>query len=149
MQWAKLLVMSLEPVLSTGCFTKNNYILQLGNLGDPIYTIYTHTRVCGHPFKRVDLAISVTPVAYSWTKLSTQPCNLHRQTLVIHALINQWLQCGTVIGCHLSKKSVCQISVLLEYPRSTVSAVIVKWKRLGATTAQPHSGPPCTEAHST
>ena len=45
-------------------------------------------------------------------------------------------QRGTVIGCHLSNKSVCQMSVLLELPRSTVSAVIVKWKRLGATTAQ-------------
>ena len=49
---------------------------------------------------------------------------------------------GTVIGCHLSKKSVHQISVLLELPRSTVSAVIVKWKRLGATTAQPRGGRP-------
>ena len=28
---------------------------------------------------------------------------------------------------------------LLELPRTTVSAVIVKWKRLGATTAQPRS----------
>jgi hypothetical protein len=44
-------------------------------------------------------------------------------------------QRDTVIGCHLSK-SVRQISALLELPWSTVSAVIVKWKRLGATTAQ-------------
>ncbi|XP_034144669.1 uncharacterized protein LOC109614805 isoform X2 [Esox lucius] len=51
-------------------------------------------------------------------------------------------QRGTVIGCHLSKQSVRQISALLELPRSTVSAVIVKWKRLGATTAQPRSGRP-------
>ncbi|XP_064876722.1 protein RCC2 homolog [Oncorhynchus nerka] len=51
-------------------------------------------------------------------------------------------QRGTVIGCHLSNKSVRQISALLELPRSTVSAVIVKWKRLGATTAQPRSGRP-------
>ena len=35
-----------------------------------------------------------------------------------------------------------QISALLEMPWSTVSAVIVKWKRLGATTAQPRSGRP-------
>ena len=46
-------------------------------------------------------------------------------------------QHGTVIGCHLSYKSVCQISALLELPWSTVIAVIVKGKRLGATTAQP------------
>ena len=50
-------------------------------------------------------------------------------------------QRGTVIGCHLYK-SVRQISALLELPRSTVSAVIVKWKRLGATTAQARSGRP-------
>ena len=51
-------------------------------------------------------------------------------------------QHGIVIGCHLSNKSVRQISALLELPRSTVSAVIVKWKRLGTTTAQPRSGKP-------
>jgi transposase len=50
-------------------------------------------------------------------------------------------QRGTVIGCRLSK-SFNQISALLELPRSTVSAVIVKWKRLGATKAQPQSGRP-------
>ena len=49
-------------------------------------------------------------------------------------------QRGTVIGCHLSNKSVHQISALLELPRSTVSAVIVKWKRLGATIAQSQRG---------
>jgi hypothetical protein len=51
-------------------------------------------------------------------------------------------QHGTIIGCHLSNKSVCQISVLLELPQSTVSAVIVKWKRLGATMAQPRRDRP-------
>ena len=51
-------------------------------------------------------------------------------------------QCGTVIGCHISDKSVHQISSLLELPRSIVSAVIVKWKCLGATTAQSRSGRP-------
>ena len=40
---------------------------------------------------------------------------------------------------HLSNKSVCQISALLELPRSIVSDDIVKWKPLGATTAQPQS----------
>ena len=51
-------------------------------------------------------------------------------------------QSDTVKGCHLSNMSVRQISALLELPRSTVSADIVKWKRLGATTAQPRSGRP-------
>ena len=46
------------------------------------------------------------------------------------------------MGCHLSNKSVRRISALLELPWSTVSAVIVKGKRLGATNAQPRSGRP-------
>ena len=50
-------------------------------------------------------------------------------------------QRGTIIGCHLSDKSVRKMSALLELPRSTfVIAVIVKWKHLGATTSQPQSG---------
>jgi transposase len=51
-------------------------------------------------------------------------------------------QRGTVIGCHLSNKSVSPILALLDQPQSNVSAVIVKWKHLGATTAQPRSGKP-------
>jgi transposase len=49
---------------------------------------------------------------------------------------------GTVIGCHLSNKSVSQISALLYLSRSTLSNFIVKWKRLGETTAQPRSRRP-------
>jgi hypothetical protein len=45
-----------------------------------------------------------------------------------------------VIGCHLSNKSVCTSSTLLELPLSPVRAVIVKWKCLGATTAQWRKG---------
>jgi hypothetical protein len=41
-----------------------------------------------------------------------------------------------------SFEQVSQISALLELPFSTVSAVIVKWKHLGATTAQPQSDRP-------
>ncbi|KAM6940327.1 aminoacyl tRNA synthase complex-interacting multifunctional protein 1-like isoform 2-T2 [Xenentodon cancila] len=51
-------------------------------------------------------------------------------------------QRGTVVGCHLCKKSVREISALLKLPRSTVSAVILKWKRGGITTALPRSGRP-------
>ena len=36
-----------------------------------------YTKVCGHPFKLVDLAISVTPVADRCIKSSTLQCNLH------------------------------------------------------------------------
>jgi hypothetical protein len=49
-------------------------------------------------------------------------------------------QRGTVIGCHLSNKLVIQISALLELPWSTVNAIIVKWKCLGATAVEPGSG---------
>ncbi|XP_029290498.1 aminoacyl tRNA synthase complex-interacting multifunctional protein 1-like [Cottoperca gobio] len=51
-------------------------------------------------------------------------------------------QRGTVVGCHMCKKSVREISALLNLPRSTVSAVILKWKRGGITTALPRSGRP-------
>jgi hypothetical protein len=53
-------------------------------------------------------------------------------------------QLGTVTGWQLSNMSVRQISALLELTRSTVSAAIVKWKHLGATTAHPRSARPQT-----
>ncbi|CAI9571836.1 unnamed protein product, partial [Staurois parvus] len=46
---------------------------------------------------------------------------------------------GTVIGCHLCNKSICEISLLLNIPRSTVSGIITKWKKLGKTATQPQS----------
>ncbi|CAI9563288.1 unnamed protein product, partial [Staurois parvus] len=48
-------------------------------------------------------------------------------------------KCGTVIGCHLCNKSICEISLLLNSPRSTVSSIITKWKQLGTATL-PRSG---------
>ncbi|CAI9582248.1 unnamed protein product [Staurois parvus] len=50
---------------------------------------------------------------------------------------------GTVIGCHLYNKSIREISLLLNIPRSTVSGIITKWKQLGTTATQPHSGRQC------
>ena len=97
------------------------------------YTIYT--KVCGDPFKFVD-----SPIADRCIKSSTQPCNLYRPTMAVEELSD--FQRDTVIGCHLSNKSVCQIDVLLKLPWSNVSAVIVKWKGQGAITAQPRSGRP-------
>ncbi|CAI9624699.1 unnamed protein product, partial [Staurois parvus] len=44
---------------------------------------------------------------------------------------------GTVIGCHLCNKSICEVSLLLNIPRSTVSGIITKWKQLGTTATQP------------
>ena len=43
----------------------------------------TSPEVCGHPFRLVDSAVSVILVADRCIKLSTQPCNLHRQILAV------------------------------------------------------------------
>lgn len=51
-------------------------------------------------------------------------------------------QRGTVVGCYQCKKSVREISDLLDLPKSTVSTVILNWKRGGITTALPRSGRP-------
>ncbi|CAI9589634.1 unnamed protein product [Staurois parvus] len=48
-------------------------------------------------------------------------------------------KCGTVIGCHLCNKSICDISSLLNIPRSTVSGIVTKWKQLGTIATQPRS----------
>ncbi|CAI9560457.1 unnamed protein product [Staurois parvus] len=42
-------------------------------------------------------------------------------------------KCGTVIGCHLCNKSICDISLLLNIPRSTVLIPLTKWKQLRKT----------------
>ncbi|CAI9554165.1 unnamed protein product [Staurois parvus] len=44
---------------------------------------------------------------------------------------------GPVIGFHLCNKSIRDISLLLNIPRSTVSGIITKWKQLGTTATQP------------
>ncbi|CAI9552419.1 unnamed protein product [Staurois parvus] len=49
---------------------------------------------------------------------------------------------GPVIGCHLCNKSIREIYLLLNIPRSAVSGIITKWKQLGTTTTQPPSGRP-------
>ncbi|CAI9614338.1 unnamed protein product, partial [Staurois parvus] len=48
-------------------------------------------------------------------------------------------KCGPVIGCHLCNKSICDISLLLNIPRSTVSGIIMNWRQLGMTATQPPS----------
>ncbi|CAI9555327.1 unnamed protein product [Staurois parvus] len=47
---------------------------------------------------------------------------------------------STNIGERLCNKSICDISWLLNIPRSTVSGIITKWKQLGTTATQPPSG---------
>ncbi|CAI9566151.1 unnamed protein product [Staurois parvus] len=43
---------------------------------------------------------------------------------------------GNVIDCQMCNKSICEISWLLNIPRSTVRGIITKWKQLGTTATQ-------------
>ncbi|CAI9569301.1 unnamed protein product, partial [Staurois parvus] len=66
-------------------------------------------------------------------------CRLLLQTFVKKWVAVQELsefKCGTVIGCHLCNKSICEISLLLNIPRSIFSGIITKWKQLGTTATQ-------------
>ncbi|GFT50894.1 regulator of chromosome condensation 2 [Trichonephila clavipes] len=49
---------------------------------------------------------------------------------------------GSIVGCHLCGKSVYEIADILQKPKSTVSNVIVKWKRRGSETAEKRTGRP-------
>ncbi|GFS90258.1 regulator of chromosome condensation 2 [Trichonephila clavipes] len=49
---------------------------------------------------------------------------------------------GSIVGCHLCGKSVCEIAYIQQKPKSTVSDVIVKWKRRGSETAEKRTGRP-------
>ncbi|CAI9591396.1 unnamed protein product, partial [Staurois parvus] len=44
---------------------------------------------------------------------------------------------GPVIGCHLCNKSICELYLLLNIPRSSVSGIIAKWKQPGTTARSP------------
>ncbi|CAI9610321.1 unnamed protein product, partial [Staurois parvus] len=46
-------------------------------------------------------------------------------------------KCGTVIGCHLCNKSIRDISLLLNIPRSTVNGIITKWRKMVTAATQP------------
>ncbi|CAI9540404.1 unnamed protein product [Staurois parvus] len=47
---------------------------------------------------------------------------------------------STNICERLCNESICEISLLLNIPQSTVSGTITKWKQLGTTATQPRSG---------
>ncbi|CAI9585498.1 unnamed protein product, partial [Staurois parvus] len=61
--------------------------------------------------------------------------------LLLQTYVKEWVplrssvnsSVGTVIGCHLCNKSIHEISLLLNIPRSTVSGIITKGKQLGTT----------------
>jgi hypothetical protein len=44
---------------------------------------------------------------------------------------------GLVIGCHISKKSVRDIAILLKLPKPAFGEVILKCKREGTTSTKP------------
>ena len=80
-------------------------------------------KVCGHPFKLVDLAISATPIADRCIKSSTQPCNLHRQTLAVE--LPYWRAQWLSTWHHQSMPPVQQVSSSNFFPDR---AVLVNWK---------------------
>ncbi|GFV42425.1 transposable element Tcb1 transposase [Trichonephila clavipes] len=47
---------------------------------------------------------------------------------------------GSIVGCHLCGKSVREITDILQKPKSTVSDVIGKWKRLLSEMAEKRTG---------
>ncbi|GFX29168.1 regulator of chromosome condensation 2 [Trichonephila clavipes] len=49
---------------------------------------------------------------------------------------------GNIVGCHLCGKSIREIADIRKKPKSTVSDVIVKWKRRGSETAEKRTGRP-------
>ncbi|GFW23487.1 transposable element Tc1 transposase [Trichonephila clavipes] len=49
---------------------------------------------------------------------------------------------GSIVGCHLCGKSVREIADILQKPKSTVSDVIVKWKRRDSERAEKRTGRP-------
>ncbi|CAI9609824.1 unnamed protein product [Staurois parvus] len=49
---------------------------------------------------------------------------------------------STNICERLCNKSIHEISLLINIPRSTVSGIITKWKQLGTSATQPQSGRP-------
>ncbi|CAI9570538.1 unnamed protein product [Staurois parvus] len=49
---------------------------------------------------------------------------------------------STTICERLCNKSIREISLLLNIPRSTVRSIITKWKQLGITETQPRSDRP-------
>ncbi|GFT26921.1 transposable element Tc1 transposase [Trichonephila clavipes] len=49
---------------------------------------------------------------------------------------------GSIVGCHLCGKSVREIADILQKTKSTVSDVIVKWKRRGSETTEKRTGRP-------
>ena len=106
-------------------------------------TLYIQ-KVCGHPFKLVDSAVSATPVADRCIKSSTQPCNLHTQQLAVEW--PYWRANWLSTWYRHRMPPFQKVSLSNFFPaRATpvnISAFLMKWKPLGTTTVQPWSGRP-------
>ncbi|CAI9543123.1 unnamed protein product [Staurois parvus] len=100
-----------------------------------MYTILPN--VLGQPSKSLDSGVPITSMATGMQTDSTNICERMGPSQELSEFKH-----GTVIGCHLCNKSIHDISLLLNIPRSTVSGIITKWKQLGTTATQPPSGRP-------
>ncbi|GFU52893.1 hypothetical protein TNCV_1142101 [Trichonephila clavipes] len=49
---------------------------------------------------------------------------------------------GSIVGCRLCGKSVREISDILQKPKSTVSDIVMKWKRRGSETSEKRTSRP-------
>lgn len=101
-----------------------------------IYTVWA--KVLGH-----------TTWVFEFQHLAMQSAFTNNcEWVVVKSLLN--LRCGDIIGSHHCKRTICEISALLDIPQSTVS-ITAKWKLLGTTaTARSHKvtyGSPSAEAH--
>ncbi|CAI9569755.1 unnamed protein product, partial [Staurois parvus] len=80
------------------------------------------------------------PITFMATGMQTASTNICER--MGHSLEFSDSKRGPVIGCHLYNKSIREISLLLNIPRSTVCDIITKWKQLGTTETQPRSDRP-------
>ncbi|CAI9600074.1 unnamed protein product, partial [Staurois parvus] len=100
------------------------------------YTILP--KVLEHPSKSLDSGVPITSMATGMQTASTNICERMGRSQELSEFKR-----GTVIGCQLCNKSIREISLLLNIPRSPVSGIITKWKQLGTTATHPGSGRSC------
>ncbi|CAI9596869.1 unnamed protein product, partial [Staurois parvus] len=73
----------------------------------------------GHPSKSLDLGVL-------HGHLGTQTASTNICERMGRSQELSEIEQGTMIGCHLCNKSIHEISLLLNIPRSTVSGIITK-----------------------
>ncbi|CAI9536592.1 unnamed protein product, partial [Staurois parvus] len=98
----------------------------------PIYTIFAKSI-------RTPLQIIVFrcsnhlhgPQVYKIKHLGMQTASTNMCERMDHPQELSEYNCGTVIGCHLCNKSICEIYLLLTIPQSTVSGIYNKVEATG------------------